>query len=69
MRDLCRELGGDREGYIDWLDLHLAGHVNDQQALAEMYKWLGFAKGFNARGHEKSAGLLSDSSVAAERLG
>jgi hypothetical protein len=40
MRDLCRKLGGDREGFIDWLDLHLAGQVNDSQTLAELYKWM-----------------------------
>jgi hypothetical protein len=40
LRDLCRELGGDSEGLIDWLDLRLMGLSNDDGATEETYRRL-----------------------------
>jgi hypothetical protein len=40
LRDLCRERGGDGEGFIDWLDLQLVNRFNDRQAIEDLYRRL-----------------------------
>ena len=40
LRNLCCERGGDREGFIDWLDLQLVIHGNDKQAIEDLYRRL-----------------------------
>jgi hypothetical protein len=39
-RDLCLELGGDRQGLIEWLELILAGKNNDDQAATDLHQRL-----------------------------
>jgi hypothetical protein len=40
LRDLCRALGGDSDGFIDWLDLQLLLQLNDQPAIEDLYRRL-----------------------------
>src|SRR5512145_770969 len=40
MRDLCQELGGDREGLSDWLDLQIVLRSNDGKAMEDLYQRL-----------------------------
>lgn len=44
MCDLCRELGGDEEGLIDWLDLRIMDLNNDEAAQNEFYRKLALRK-------------------------
>ena len=39
-RDLCLELGGDRQGLIEWLELILADKNNNGQAAADLHQRL-----------------------------
>jgi hypothetical protein len=37
LRDLCRTLGDDEEGLIDWLELRVCGLTNDDRATEDLY--------------------------------
>ena len=39
-RDLCLELGGDRQGLIEWLELNIAVKKNDDQAAEDLLQRL-----------------------------